>query len=189
VATANTGESREVNSYRDKQQYKKMDNRYGVHPKVEENNFRSKDNTYRSRENSRPSSDEYRTRDNFNNRDNTRAPKNGYRQGNNGFRPKDSSYKATGSNAWKGNNYTGHKKSSVYLPDKDDEEDSRAAKGRKQPDSKVRTQNKDSELAIDKLETMKRLEREKKAMQKKIHEEDVVKRGRPAVKQKREVKD
>lgn len=177
VATANAGESREVNSYRDKQQYKKIDNRYGVHHKVEENNIRSKEKYLKSGESGRNADNRPMQGDRSN------------RPGNNGYRPKDSGYKPAGSNAWKGNNYTGNKKSPVYLKDKDDEEDSKAVRGRKQSDSKARTQNKDSELATDKLETMKRLEREKKAMQKKTHEEEVVKRGRPPVKQKREVKD
>lgn len=99
---------------------------------------------------------------------------------------KDEGYKDKGYKD-KGIKSTG---SSYFYVDKDEEDERRHMKGRKPTDQKSKTsQMKDIDQPSDKLETIKRLEREKKVIQRKNREEEVEKPRRNLTKQKRSVKD
>lgn len=73
--------------------------------------------------------------------------------------------------------------------DKDDDDYSTSQRGRKTSDSKAKNQISEDIEQQDKLETAKRLEREKKAVQKKAREDEIERKKKPALKQKRSAKD
>lgn len=72
-----------------------------------------------------------------------------------------------------------------YGMDKDEEEENRVTKGKSSESRNRSSQSKNIEQQTEKLETMLRLEREKKAVQKKNREEENEKKKRPVMKQKR----
>lgn len=75
------------------------------------------------------------------------------------------------------------------LMETDEDDYSTPIRVRKNSDSKRRNQLPEELEQSDKLETIKRLEREKKAVQKKVREEEISKKKKPVVKQKRNSKD
>jgi hypothetical protein len=75
---------------------------------------------------------------------------------------------------------------SVY---EDEEDYDRQNKTRKNSDNKVKNHITEDVEISDKLETIKRLEREKKAVQKKSREEVVERKKKPVLKQKRSSRD
>lgn len=122
------------------------------------NNFKT--NEYRSR-------DEYKT--------------NRYKYKENGVKQRDT--QDPGKSAY---NYGKSKEFSrpVYL-DKDEDNDNRF-KNHRSADTKAKSsQGKDKEQTTDKLETIKRLEREKKAIQKKNRDEELEKQKKPLMKSKK----
>jgi hypothetical protein len=116
-----------------------------------------------------------------------------FKQGENGFRSKDSHYSTqekssrsnmprnkdfrTKDNSQKGRDIGSRNTYSFSgVMDKEDDKDIRNSKGHKAADLKSRgIQRKDNDLQPDKLETIKRLEREKKVIQKKSREEEIEK--------------
>lgn len=72
-----------------------------------------------------------------------------------------------------------------YLEDMDEDIEYKASRSHRTNDSKAKLQQ---DQPLDKLEAFKRLEREKKIMQKKQREEDAEKKRRPAPKQRRSAK-
>ena len=136
------------------------DNFFGMKNRTDYRNGKPKDNTFRNKENS------------F-------KPKEENPKQYSGFGNKDKSYTQRSRN-----NFSYHNSM-----DKDEDSDTKNIRGRKTAVNKSKSsQNKDLEQP-DKLETIKRLEREKKVVQKKNREEEIEKPKRPVVKQKRNTKD
>jgi hypothetical protein len=73
--------------------------------------------------------------------------------------------------------------------DKDEDSDSKNTRGRRTTEAKARSPQSKELEQTDKLETIKRLEREKKVVQKKNREVEAEKPKRPVLKQKRSTKD
>ena len=90
------------------------------------------------------------------------------------------------------NNFKPNDRSSYSFPknyDKDEEPENRGAKGHKTADRAKNYQSKEKEQQPDKLETLRRLEREKKAIQKKNrNSEEHEKLKRPQMKSKKSSK-
>jgi len=76
-----------------------------------------------------------------------------------------------------------------YSTYEDEEEYGSQQKGRKNSDGKCKSHMSDDIELPDKLESIKRFEREKKAVQKKNREEETERRKKPVMKQKRSTKD
>lgn len=91
-----------------------------------------------------------------------------------------------------GNSRSSYMKSSMsFRKDNDRNEDDEELRGGKvrRPAEKSRSSQKNELDQWEKLEILKRLEREKKAVQKKSREEETEKFKRPAAKQKRSIRD
>lgn len=161
------------NNYKPRESYERSDN----------NSFRSRENSLRTGENNyKPGENKYKPKE------------SGSRPGDNSYLPRSNSFKPSE------NNYGQKEYNQKLSPapyqrgrefpknnfrDKDDEDDNKKVRSHKATDSKPKNQ---LEQQLDKLETIKRLEREKKAVQKKLREEETEKQKRPAVKQKRSSK-
>jgi hypothetical protein len=149
------------------------------------NESRAKDNyhSYLSGNNNRP-----RENNNYKPRESSSRPgDNSYKTRNNGFRPGENNYgsKEFNSKQSPAPYQRGREFPKNNFRDKDDEDENRKVRSHKAADSKPKNQ---LEQQLDKLETIKRLEREKKAVQKKLREEETEKQKHPTMKQKRNSK-
>jgi hypothetical protein len=169
------------NNYKPKDnEYKTRDNNYRPREneyKPRESSYKPRDNEYKPRENSykprenefKPREYSYRSQDNdLKRRDISFKPREyEYKPKENSFKPRDNEYKNSFSSV-KNKDFQKHS-----FIDKDDDLDHKGARGRKATEARVKSASgKDKEQQPDKFETIKRLEREKKAVQKKIREED-----------------
>jgi hypothetical protein len=100
-------------------------------------------------------------------------------------------FKAKANYVRSGNNQ-GHNRNAYSYANKfkkDEEEENKGARSHRASDARLKgAQIKDKEQKSDKIEIMKRLEREKKVLQKKLKDEDEKKIKRPLVKQRKNSK-
>lgn len=147
--------------------------------RARDNNFKQRDNHFKPKEN-KGNTNEISVRNNRN------------VSGNNGYKQRDYLHKGTGFNPSreKSNSSKEYSRNPYAYVNKDDDEDDRSFKGRKASEAKTKNSlMKDKDQQPDKLETMRRFEREKKAIQKKNRQEEFERSKRPIIKQKRSTKD
>lgn len=196
VATTNANESRAKNNYQGYSSGNSSKPRENYHY-TGDKTARAGENQFKPRENyERPGNNSYRARENnFRTGDYNYKPReSGSHTGDNGFKPRNNGFRS-GDNNNGLKEYNSNQSSAPYqrsrefsknnFRDKDDEEENKSVRSHKAAESKPKNQ---PEQQLDKLETIKRLEREKKAVQKKLREEETEKQKRPVVKQKRSSK-
>lgn len=119
-------------------------------------------------------------------RGNQKSGEGRYRQGGNPYKSNDSAgYRKPQTHQERSNSYSSHKNKEYgkySYEDRAEEDEIKTTKSHKSSES--RTKNIPQEHQPDKLETIRRLEREKKAMQKKQREEEEEKQKRPPIKKR-----
>ncbi|MBH1941690.1 hypothetical protein I5677_12380 [Mobilitalea sibirica] len=150
--------------------------------------YQTKDN-YKVREN-QTYRDNFKPKDSYNTKHTYKSSESNFRPENNSKNKETVSYvgkQGEGRNknsGWKNKEF----QRSVFI-DKDEDTDGKGSRNFRTGDTRTKSsQNKEKEQQPDKFETIKRLEREKKAMQKKYKDEEPKKPKRPVMKEKRSSK-